>query len=220
MVVLKSSHLYKGVKICRLHFFCYLLDGWSWPIARKPSSGRTTRLSGSGGTTGFCCLPLCSIARVPSPSRFTVAVTLGLLGRQAWSWTGLRQLCGGTCHCPRIRLTLSCALDFLSSAVHSSAAKVLGCRTLNECLKWLGVIYLHLWTLHFIRVIIYCTYWESYWARWAVSVPGSECGIFLSCITLHLSPRACFLDHHIFFQFCTYSCVWNNEKKCTLEHLF
>lgn len=60
--------------------------------------------------------------------------------------------------------------------------------------------------MHFIHVIIYCTYWKSYWALWVTSVPGSECGIFfvlrnppfISQSLLSASPLFYFSFAHIF----------------------
>lgn len=57
-----------------------------WPPRRGHPAHQlweTLWLPHCGSTTGFCCLPLCGIARVSSPRRFPVAAMLGLRRQRA-----------------------------------------------------------------------------------------------------------------------------------------
>lgn len=87
-----------------------------WPPQRGHPAHQlweTLWLPRCGSTTGFCCLPLCGIARVSSPRRFPVAAMLGL-----HSAAGMRQNRPPAApqwekHCPGIRITQSCAFGLL-----------------------------------------------------------------------------------------------------------
>lgn len=181
--------------------------------AERASSGRAAWLSSTGSTAGFCCLPLCTITKESLLDADSVAVTLGLLRYQARSRTGSQQLCRGTCSCPSVRLALSCAP--LLSPQHFKSWAV----ALNECLKWLGVIYLQLWTFRSCRHLLHIL------GKLLGSLGGFHSRKWVQhFFVLHNPP---FISQSLlsgtplfFFQFCTYSCVWNNEKKCTLKHPF
>lgn len=126
-------------------------------------------------------------------------------------------------HCPGIRITQSCAFDFLSCCCSLLSCLSLGLEKLNECLKWLGIIYLHLWTMHFIHVIIYCTYWGSYWAPWATSAPGSECGFFFFFVLRKLpfiSQSLLSASSLFYFSFTHIFVCEAMRKELTLKHLF